>query len=115
MQVDIKKLKPLGVVLILVAAVLALITCFTADMGVPPKYESMHSAEYYLQSEATMQELVLELEQHVFPNLDGITRYELMGDTCKLAIYIDSENYVTVEQVLLRDFDARLFEFFESR
>ena len=50
MQVDLKKLKPIGIVVILGAAVLALIVCFTADMGIPPKYESVHDADYYLQS-----------------------------------------------------------------
>ena len=46
MQVDLKKLKPIGIVVILGAAVLALIVCFTADMGIPPKYESVHDTDY---------------------------------------------------------------------
>ena len=43
MQVDLKKLKPLGIVLILLTAVLMLVVCFTADLGVPERYEPEHN------------------------------------------------------------------------
>ena len=46
MQVDLKRLKPLGIVLVLGCAVLAFIVCLTADMGVPDKYESLHPSQY---------------------------------------------------------------------
>ena len=114
MQVDLKKLKPIGIVVILGAAVLALILCFTADMGIPPKYESLHDAEYYLQSEETMNELISELEENVFPGLEGITSYGYDPTSGKLRITIERGSYGRVEQVLLRDFDERLFEFLKA-
>ncbi|MBO4831171.1 MAG: hypothetical protein J5569_01710 [Oscillospiraceae bacterium] len=114
MQVDLKKLKPIGIVVVLGAAVLALIVCFTADMGIPPKYESLHDADYYLQSEDTMNELAAELEENVFPKLDGITSYGFDPESGKLRITVEKETLGRVEQVLLRDFDARLFEFTEA-
>jgi hypothetical protein len=45
-MIDLKKLKPAGVVIILGAAILALILCFTADMGVPDRTELRHDAAY---------------------------------------------------------------------
>ena len=114
MQVDLKKLKPIGIVIILGAAVLALILCFTADMGIPPKYESLHDTEYYLQSEETMNELVSELEENVFPRLEGITSYGYDPASGKLRITVEKGSYGRVEQVLLRDFDERLFEFLKA-
>ncbi len=114
MQVDLKKLKPIGIVVILGAAVLALIVCFTADMGIPPKYESVHDADYYLQSEDTMNELAAELEENVFPKLEGIVSYGYDPGYGKLRITVEKQMLGRVEQVLLRDFDARLFEFTEA-
>ncbi|MBR4232408.1 MAG: hypothetical protein IKR95_04285 [Oscillospiraceae bacterium] len=114
MQVDLKKLKPIGIVVILGAAVLALIVCFTADMGIPPKYESVHDADYYLQSEDTMNELAAELEENVFPKLEGIASYGYDPGSGKLRITVEKQMLGRVEQVLLRDFDARLFEFKEA-
>ncbi len=114
MQVDLKKLKPIGIIIILGAAVLALIVCFTADMGIPPKYESAHDAEYYLQSEDTMNELAAELEENVFPQLPGVTACRYDAGSGKLAVFIENSEYGRVKQVLLRDFDERLFEFCRS-
>ena len=115
MQVNLKALKPVGIVIVLGAAILALILCFTADMGVPPKYESAHDAEYYLQSEETMNELAEELRENVFPRLDGVTECSYDAATGKLAVFIENEQFGKVKQVLLRDFDERLFEFCRSK
>ena len=109
MQVDLKKLKPLGIVLILGCSLLALIMCFTVDMGVPPVYESKHEAEYYRQSEETLQELLKELEEFVFPNLTGIVSCGINTDTRKIDIVTDPEYTDKVRLVLERDFGTELF------
>ncbi|MBQ8830554.1 MAG: hypothetical protein IJ017_03030 [Oscillospiraceae bacterium] len=109
MQVDLKKLKPLGIILILGCSVLALITCFTADMGVPPRYESEHEPEYYRQSEETMQELVSELEENVFPNIEGILSYGIDAEDRKIDIVTDPDYTAKVRLVLERDFGTELF------
>ena len=110
MQVNLKRLKPLGVIIILGAAILALITCFTADMGVPPKYEPAHDAEYYLQSPEAMNELIAELEENVLPALGGIKSCSLDETTGKVAVYVTAKEKSRVEAVLSRDLDERLFE-----
>ena len=110
MQVDLKKLKPLGIVLILGCAILAFITCVTADMGVPPRYESKHEPEYYRQSEETMQELVSELEEFVFPNIEGINDYYIDTETMTLWIWTTEEYAKKIELVIQRDFGTELIQ-----
>ena len=109
MQVDLKKLKPLGIILILGCSILALITCFTADMGVPPRYESVHESEYYRQSEEHMLELVDELEENVFPNMEGILSYSIDSVNFKINIVTDPDYTAKVRLVLERDFGTELF------
>ena len=109
MQVDLKKLKPLGIILILGCSILAFITCLTVDMGVPPRYESKHEVSYYMQSEETMQELVAELEENVFPNIDGIESYSINAETGKIDIVTDPDYTSKVRLVLERDFGTELF------
>ena len=109
MQVDLKKLKPLGIVLILGCSILALIVCFTADMGVPERYDSLHEAVYYRQSEETLTELVSELEEFVFPRLTGIEGYSINTDTMKVDVITDPDYTNKVRLVLERDFGTELF------
>lgn len=108
MQVDLKKLKPLGIVLILGCSILALIMCFTVDMGVPKPYESIHSVEYYRQNEETMKELVSELEINVFPNLAGIYNYEIDTENMVLIVYVNEEYAKKAQLIFERDFGTEL-------
>ena len=131
MKIDLKALKPFGVILILVLSVLFVIACFTLDMKVPEKYESLHDTEYYKSSRENMEELLAELEANVFPKLDGVEDAyveERAGQSEKQSV--DAENtaddhtaddYVIVieaqkfkgdkiEAVLQRDFDPTLFD-----
>ena len=109
MQVDLKKLKPLGVVLVLACAVLAFIVCLTADMGVPERYESLHPGEYYKASAANLDELVKELDEYVFPNLTGIVEYHPDYSTMTVVVTTDKSNEKKVRAVLERDFGEELF------
>lgn len=108
MQVDLKKLKPLGIVLILGCSLLALIMCFTVDMGVPKPYESIHDTEYYRQSEENMKELVSELEINVFPNLEGINDYEIDTYNMVLLVYVSEEYAEKARLIFERDFGTEL-------
>ena len=110
MQVDLKKLKPIGIIMILGCSILALITCFTADMGIPPRYDSVHEPEYYRQSEETMQELALELEENVFPNIEGIDDYYIDTETMTLWICTTEEYAKKIELVMERDFGTELIK-----
>ena len=109
MQVDLKKLKPIGIIMILGCSILALIVCFTADMGVPERYDSVHEAEYYRQSEDTLNELVSELEEFVFPRLTGVEGYSVNTETMKIDIVTDADYTKKVQLVLERDFGTELF------
>ena len=110
-MIDLKKLKPLGVILILGCAVIALIICFTADLGVPERYTSARDTAYYQTGPETMNELKDELTANVFPALEGILSCELDPETNRLVITVDEENYGKVSAVISRDFDPSLFEF----
>ena len=112
-MVDLKKLKPIGVFMILFFSALAVILCFTADMGVPEAYTPQHDYEYYTQSTEHMQELLKELEEHEFSRLDGIKSYSIAPGEKTIAIYIDEENYGMVSSVLNRDFGETLFEYYK--
>lgn len=109
MQVDLKRLKPLGIILILGCAVLAFFVCLTADMGVPEKYESLHPREYYKENTANLDELVTELEDNVFPNLTGIVDYRADYDTMTVLVVTDKGSEKKVRAVLERDFGQELF------
>ena len=109
-MVDIKKLKPLGVVLILGLAVLAVIMCFTTDLGVPERYKSEHDAGYYSQSAETMAELLEEFRANVLPDLEGVTDCRLNDTGDRVVVTIEKQYFAKMRAVILRDFDSSLFE-----
>ncbi len=113
-MVDLKKIKPLGVVLILLFAVLVVVLCFTADMGVPKPYAPEHDAAWYAESDEHMAALVAELEREEFPRLEGITRYACAPGERKVTVTVDRKNFGKVSAVLERDFGTELFVFLHS-
>ena len=113
MQVDLKKIKPIGVVLILGFSLLALITMFTADMGVPEKFIPEHDTAYYLESEEHMNGLLSELEDRLFTEFEDIDYY-VSADSMKIIVKAPKITAKKVEQVLLRDIDERLFRVIEQ-
>lgn len=111
-MVDIKKLKPIGVVMILGLSVLFLIVCFTADFGVPKAYTPAHDAQYYQQNEETLLQLREELEQQEFPRLSGIVSCEPDTESMTLVITVEAgEKLNRAKAVLERDFGEGLFRF----
>jgi hypothetical protein len=110
MQVDLKNLKPLGIVLILLTAVLMLVVCFTADLGVPERYEPEHNTAYYSQSPETMEELCREIEEHVLPEIEEAKDCRYDGDIDKIVVTAENGEADKVRLLLKRSFDESLFE-----
>ena len=110
----IKKIGPLGMALIIIFGVLSTYMMFTADLGVPPRYRSLHETEYYRQSGETMEQLHDELREHVFPAMDGILESAVLQDSRQIRIRVNSAYYDRVKSAILRDFDEILFEFQRS-
>jgi len=107
----VKKVGPVGIILILVISAAGIFLSYTADLGVPQRYDSKHDTAYYTQNADTMTELLAELREFVFPALDGIVDSNLSEDGGHIVIHIDKSNYDKVRAVILRDFDESLFEF----
>ena len=111
MKVNLQVIKPLGGILILIFSALGIIMLFTADLGVPEKYESLHETEYYAQNADTMAELLDELYKNVFTELPGEPHGELNEAGDKIIITAGEEDFEKVKAVILRDFDESLFVF----
>ena len=110
MQVDLKKLKPLGVVLVLLTAVLMLVVCFTADLGVPERYEPEHDTAYYARSPETMEELSDEIEKNVLPDIEEAESCRYDSSTGKVVVTAKDGEAEKVRLLLKRSFDESLFE-----
>ena len=113
MQVNLQKIKPIGVVLILGFSLLALILMFTADMGVPEKFVPEHETEYYLETPEHLNELLDELEERLFPEFEDI-EYYANAETMKIVVKGEGKTIKRLEQVLLRDLDERLYKIIEQ-
>ena len=111
MKVNLQVIKPLGGILILLFSALGIIMLFTADLGVPVRYESLHETEYYAQNADTMSELLDELYENVFPALPGEPSGALNEAGDKIIITVGEEDFGKVKSVILRDFDESLFAF----
>lgn len=109
MQVDLKKIKPLGIVLILGCSLLALIMCFTVDMGIPERYTPAHDGDYYRESTAHLEELIAEMKENVLPQLSGISDCYPDTETMTAVVITDRKNSGKVLAVLERDFGQGLF------
>jgi hypothetical protein len=109
MQVDLKKIKPIGVVLILGCSILALIMCFTVDLGIPERYYPEHDTDYYTQSSENLRELAEEAEENVLPQLEGVSDCYADFESMTVVVVTDSENSEKVLAVLERDFGKGLF------
>ena len=110
----LRKIGPFGAALILILSAVGIFMAFTADLGVPERYESRHDAAYYAQNADTMAELLAELREFVFPSLDGITDSYISRDSKHIVIHADSKSLGRVRAVIARDFSEELF-IFESQ
>lgn len=105
----VKWLRPAGCALFLGILVLVLIICFSSGRDPIPGYAPPHDTAYYAQSAETMEELKAELEEHVFPELEGTARCGIKDGV--LEIQIDEAHFAVTRAAILRYYDSSLFEF----
>ncbi len=101
-----KNLKPFGCILCLVIMVLTVAICLTSGRNPIPGYEPPFESEYYAQH---TEELTAELEENVFPHLEGILFWE--NDDGIITVTLAEESFAASRSAILRYFDAELFEF----
>ncbi len=104
-----KWLKPGGCILLIVIFVLVLIICFSSGSDPIPGYESPHDAAYYSQDDATLTELGQELEQNVFPKLEGEESWQVENGV--VVVTLEDEQFAVSRSAILRYFDEGLLEF----
>ena len=107
-----KKIGPIGGGFFLLLFVIFLVYCFTAGTNPIPGYEAPHDSSYYSQNDTTLAELKTELENNVFPKINGIGECQIVND--KLTITIDSANYSKSRSAILKYYDKSLFEFLKT-
>ena len=108
-QEFVKKIRPVGCVMFLLMGAVVVVFCLFAGRDPIPDYEAKHEAAYYVQSAQTMEELKAELEENVFPNVEGVLGSEISGD--KLVITIEDKSFAVTRGAILRYYDISLFEF----
>lgn len=108
MQVDLKRLKPLGIVLILAGSLMALILCFTGDLKIPEPYEPRHEAAYYSSSREGLEELMAELEAEEFPRVEGEESCLPDWEALTLTVSTDGRYVKQLQAILDRDFGQGL-------
>ena len=109
MQVDLKKIKPLGIVLILAFSALVFVMCLTANLGVPDRYTPAHDAAYYTGSAETLTELAEEAKTHVLTAFEGDILCEPDPEDGIVRVVVDRGLGKKVTAVLERDFGKGLF------
>ncbi len=107
-QEAVKFLKPFGCFLVLLVTVSGLILMFSSAKEPIKGYEPPQTSQYY---RAHLDELKEELEENVFPEIGGVDRCEISGDT--LTIYFTMPDHVIERAAILRYYDAALFTFYE--
>lgn len=101
-----KSLKLGGCVAVLLLTVVAMALLMTAGRDPLRGYVPPESGEYYAQH---LPELKAELEENVFPLLEGVEGCEIAGD--RLAVTLTGADYAVPRAAILSAFDAELFEF----
>ena len=115
MQVDLKKIKPLGIILILGFSVLVFVMCLTVKFGVPDKYTPAHDAAYYASSAETLAELAEEAKANVLTSFGGDILCEPVPEEGLVRVVVDRGLKDRVAAVLERDFGPGLFSVTERQ
>ena len=109
----VKMIRPFGCFLFLAASVLILFLCLTSGRDPIPGYESPHDTAYYAEHADGTEKLIRELNENVFPELDGITDCYAAADGT-VVIVIEADSFAISRSAILRYFDESLFEFKEG-
>ncbi len=115
MRVDLKKIRPLGVVLILAFSALVFIMCLTVKLGVPDRYVPAHDAAYYTGSAETLTELAEEAKANVLTAFEGDILCEPDPERGLVLVVVDRGMKDRVAAVLERDFGPGLFSVTERQ
>jgi hypothetical protein len=108
-QEFVKKIGIFGCIMFILLAVLVTVICFTAGRDPIPGYQSPEPAEYYA---LHLDKLEAELEENVFPKLEGVLDSYLKDG--RLVVVISREDFAVSRAAILRYFDKSLFEFVEG-
>ena len=106
----IRKIRPIGCACFIILAILVTIICFTAGKDPIKGYSAPQSTEYYA---GHLEELKAELEENVFPNIDGVAGCEIDGSV--VAVYLEKDDLAVSRSAILRYFDKSLFDFREAK
>ena len=108
-QAFVKTIRPAGMALFLILAVLVTWICLTSGRDPVPGYAAPQTTEYYAEH---LGELAEELETNVFPALPDYTMSAAVEDGAStVTVTIDSEHFVAGRGAILRYFDESLFSF----
>ena len=104
----VKKIGYVGCAIFLGIFVLFLVTCFTTKPPVEG-YKAPNSSEYYA---AHLDELKAELEDHLFPKLDGVTDCTVSDGV--LCITLAAESFEETAEAITHYYAKELFSFLKE-
>ena len=105
----VKKIKPVGCVMFLLLAILVAAVCLTQGRDPVPGYQNPQSDQYWA---GHITELQDELEDNIFPYVDGVTGCRKSDG--RLVISIAENDFAVTRAAILRYFDESLFIFEQS-
>ena len=105
-QEFVKMLKPAGCVIFILVTIAFFIICFKPATHPVEGYEAPHDSEYYAQH---IDELKTELEDNLFPKLDGIVDCTLEGS--QLKITFEEASFSDAAGSIVYYYDKELFIF----
>lgn len=100
----VKAIKPIGCVLFIGMFIAFLVFCFSAKPPVEG-YTPPHTTEYYSEH---LDEFQTELEDNLFPHLDGIVSCSVEGD--RIAVVIEPESYEASSKILYHYYGKNIFD-----
>ena len=101
----VKKIRPAGCVLFIALAILVSAVCLTAGRDPIKGYEPPQTDEYFAQHP---EELLTELEENVFPHLQGFRGADVQSGLVVVQLHTDS--FAVDRAALLRYYAQELFE-----
>ena len=109
-QQFVKSIRPVGMALFLIVAVLVTLICFTSGRDPVPGYKAPETTAYYAEHPAA---LAAELEKNFFPRLPD---YDMSAQAREggVTVTIDSEHFVKARAAILQYFSVSLFTFEEK-
>lgn len=101
-----RAVKPAGCILLLLILLGVLYLCFTSGSDPIPGYEAPQGTEYYGEH---LNELQTELQDNVFPQLDGEEDSRVEGE--KVTVILENDFFAVSRSAILRYYDESLFDF----